>query len=86
MRTRIWGPASFQEATLPPTEMNPPELLPPQGIELDELLPKDTHLRKPSMLMCSLANGLLQTGNNGSATSEGGGNWEGGVGKGALTP
>lgn len=38
------------------------------------------------MLMCSLANGLLQTGNNGSATSEGGGNWEGGVGKGALTP
>ena len=38
------------------------------------------------MLMCSLANGLLQTGDNGSVTTEGGGNWEGGLGKGALTP
>lgn len=38
-------------------------------------------LSKPSVLICSLANGLLQIGDNGSVKTKGRGNVEGGSGK-----
>lgn len=53
---------------------------------MGELVPKDVHLRKPSMLICSLANGLLQTSVNGSVTTENGGNYEGWNGKRSADP
>lgn len=51
-----------------------------------ELHPEDVHLRKPSMLICSLVNGLLQTGDNDSVTSKVRGIWEEGVGRRVPTP
>lgn len=65
---------------LPPTAMNSPDHpLKAQGWV--ELLPEGVCLKKPSMLICSLANGLLQTGDNASVTTKSRGNFGGGNGK-----